>query len=236
MNPTAAFNEVDVSIVLPCLNESATLERCIRQAQSVISSLGIPGEIIIADNGSVDGSCQIAARLGARLVEVAQHGYGAALIGGCRAASGRLIVMADSDASYDLLESIPMIHLLDQGADLVVGSRFKGRIFPGAMPWKNRYFGNPFLTGLLNLLFRSGLSDTQCGIRAFTRQAFDRMALHSPGMEFASEMIVKATRLGMKRQEVPVTYYPDGRNRAPHLHPWRDGWRHLRLLVRYSLD
>jgi len=169
-------------------------------------------------------------------VPVQERGYGAALIHGCRASKGRLIVMADSDASYDLLESVPMIQLLNQGAEMVVGSRFKGQILAGAMPWLNRHIGNPGLTGVLNLLYQSGLSDTQCGMRAFTRQMFERLNLCSPGMEFASEMIVKASLQGCKCREVPITYHPDGRNRAPHLVPWRDGLRHLRLLFHYLPD
>jgi glycosyltransferase involved in cell wall biosynthesis len=232
--PTTHFGEVEVSFVLPCLNERETLAGCIQQARTAIDRLGLPGEIIVADNGSTDGSVDIARRMGACVVDVPVRGYGAALIYGCRAASGRFIVMGDSDASYDLLESLPMIHLLQEGSDIVIGSRMRGNILPGAMPWKNRYIGNPVLTGTLNFLFQAHVSDAHCGLRAFTRSAFDRMELRCTGMEFASEMIVKATLLDLKKAETPVTYWPDGRNRAPHLRPWRDGWRHLRLLLLYS--
>jgi glycosyltransferase involved in cell wall biosynthesis len=232
VNPT--FHQVDLSVVIPCLNESATLASCIASAQELILRQGGPGEIIIADNGSTDGSQEIARRLGAQVVDVSLRGYGAAVIFGCRAASGRWIVMGDADGSYDFCDALPMIDRLRGGADLVVGTRLRGQILPGAMPWKNRYIGNPALTGLLNLLFQSGLSDAHCGLRAFSRAAFERMDLRCIGMEFASEMIVKATLLGMRREETPITYSPDGRHRASHLRPWRDGWRHLRFLLLYS--
>ncbi len=228
------FQEVEVSFVLPCLNERATLADCIEQARQVIYALGVPGEVIVADNGSTDGSQEIACRMGAHLVEVPVRGYGAALIYGCRAASGKTIVMADSDASYDLREAIPLLEKIQEGFDLVVGSRLRGKILPGAMPWKNRYLGNPALTGILNLFFHSGLSDAHSGLRAFTREAFERMDLRCTGMEFASEMIVKAVLTGLRRAEIPITYLPDGRNRPSHLRPWRDGWRHLRFLLLYS--
>lgn len=232
--PTTRFGEVEVSFVLPCLNERETLAGCIQQARITIDRLGVPGEIIVADNGSTDGSADIARRMGACVVDVPIRGYGAALIYGCRAAAGRFIVMGDSDASYDMFEALPMIHLLQEGADIVIGSRMRGKIHPGAMPWKNRYIGNPVLTGTLNFLFQAHVSDAHCGLRAFTRSAFDRMELRCTGMEFASEMIVKATLLDLQKAETPVTYWPDGRNRPPHLRPWRDGWRHLRLLLLYS--
>ncbi|MDD5369289.1 MAG: glycosyltransferase family 2 protein [Anaerolineaceae bacterium] len=231
---TTHYSEIEVSFVLPCLNENATLAACIKQAQAVINQLGVPGEIIVADNGSTDGSQAIAQQLGANVVDVPTRGYGAAVIEGCRAASGRFIVMSDSDSSYNLFESVTMLDKLREGVDVVVGTRLHGKILPGAMPWKNRYFGNPALTGALNLLFRSGLSDAHCGLRAFTHSAFEQMDLRCTGMEFASEMVVKATLLGLERVEVPVTYSPDGRNRSPHLRPWRDGWRHLRFLLLYS--
>jgi hypothetical protein len=229
-----AFEQIELSVVIPCLNERGTLAASIVSARDLILAAGMPGEIVVADNGSTDGSAELAQRMGARVVEVSPRGYGAALIYGCRAAAGRWIVMGDADGSYDFCEALPMLEKLRNGADLVVGTRLRGRILPGAMPWKNRYLGNPALTGLLNLLFHSGLSDAHCGLRAFTRTAFDRMDLRCSGMEFASEMIVKATLLGMKREETPITYAPDGRERAPHLRPWRDGWRHLRFLLLYS--
>jgi hypothetical protein len=234
----AAEGVVGVSIVMPCLNEVLTLRQCIREAQQALRQLaeedGIDGEVMIADNGSSDGSIELAELLGARVVRVAKKGYGNALIGGIEQAYGRYVVMADSDASYDLSESLGMIRSLRSGYDLCMGSRFKGKILPGAMPFKNRYIGNPLLTGVLNLLFRSGLSDAHCGMRAFTKEAFTRMHLSSSGMEFASEMVIKATLLDLKRTEVPVTLRPDGRDRPPHLHPLRDGWRHLRYILMLS--
>ena len=230
--------EVDVSIVMPCLNEAGTLADCVADAEEAIATLrksyGLSGEIVIADNGSTDGGPQIAERLGARVVHVDKKGYGSALIGGIRAARGRYIAMGDADCSYDFREAAPMIVKLREGYDLCMGSRFRGRILPNAMPWKNRYIGNPVLTGVLNLLFRSRLSDSHCGLRAFTKDAFERMRLAATGMEFASEMLIKASLLDLRRTEVPVTLRPDARGHAPHLRPWRDGWRHLRYLLMLS--
>lgn len=227
----------DVSVVMPCLNEENSLAEAIRTAKEALATLeraGYDGEILIADNGSTDASRRIAAEAGCRVVDCAQKGYGSALLRGCDAARGRFIVMGDADASYDFREAVPMIHKLAEGYALCMGSRVRGRILPGAMPWKNRYLGNPVLTGILNLFFRSGLSDVHCGLRAFTKEAFSLMRLSSPGMEFASEMVVKATILGLKRTETPVTLHPDRRGRPPHLKPWRDGWRHLKFLLMYS--
>ncbi|HEX9012536.1 MAG TPA: glycosyltransferase family 2 protein, partial [Anaerolineaceae bacterium] len=235
MNSTPpVYSQITLSVVIPCLNEAATLESAIRSAKDLILEACLPGEILVADNGSTDGSPELAHQNGARVVCVEPKGYGAALIYGCRAASGEWIVIGDADGSYDFHEALPMLNRLAAGAELVVGTRLKGRIMPGAMPWKNRYLGNPALTGVLNLFFHSGFSDAHCGLRVFTREAFQRMDLRCTGMEFASEMVVKATLLGMRREEVPITYYPDGRQRAPHLQPWRDGWRHLRFLLIYS--
>ena len=228
----------DVSIVIPCLNEAGTLPDCVGEARQALAVLrqdhGLSGEIVVADNGSDDGSQAIATGLGARVVGVTERGYGAALIGGITAARGRYIVMGDADCSYDFRESVAMVMRLRSGFDLCMGSRLKGRILPGAMPWKNRYIGNPALSGILNILYRSGLSDAHCGMRAFTREGFERMRLSSTGMEFASEMVVKATLVGLKRTEVPITLRPDKRGRPPHLRPWRDGWRHLRYLFMLS--
>ena len=228
---------VDVTFLMPCLNESETLPKCIadaKEATQILQRKGFSCEILVSDNGSSDGSRKIARESGCRVVECRSRGYGNALIYGAMEAKGKYIVMADSDASYDLRESVPMVHRLSQGYDLCLGSRFKGNILPGAMPWKNRYIGNPALSGILNLFFRSGMSDAHCGIRAFTKDAFQKMRLSSPGMEFASEMVVKASLLRMKCTEVPVTLRPDGRNRPPHLRPWQDGWRHLKFLFMYS--
>jgi glycosyltransferase involved in cell wall biosynthesis len=229
--------DIDVTILMPCLNEARTLPRCIGMAQEAMESLwerGLSGEIVICDNGSSDGSAELAEQLGCRVVHAPQRGYGSALIYGILQTRGRYIVMGDSDASYDFRESVAMVEKLREGNDLCKGNRFKARIRPGAMPWKNRYLGNPALTRILNLFYRSGVHDAHCGLRAFTRQAFRTMRLHSPGMEFASEMVVKAALLGLKCAEVPVTLHPDERGRPPHLRPWRDGWRHLKFLLLLS--
>jgi glycosyltransferase involved in cell wall biosynthesis len=229
---------LDVTVIMPCLNEVVSLAHCIVNAQSALAQIearyGLSGEIVIADNGSEDGSREIAARLGARVVCVPKRGYGAALIGGCEAASGRFLLMGDADGSYDFTDGVAMIGKLLGGADLCMGSRFKGDIRIGAMPWKNRYIGNPVLTGVLNLLFRAGIDDAHCGLRALTKACFGRLKLHGSGMEFASEMVIKAALLGERIAEVPVTLHPDLRNRRPHLNPWRDGWRHLRYLMMLS--
>jgi hypothetical protein len=231
-------NPPDVSIVLPCLNEAETLEACIGNAAAALAAIsdafGLCGEIVVADNGSTDGSRELAERLGVRTVHVSQPGYGCALRAGCRAAFGRFIIIGDADGSYDFCDAVPMVAELLAGNDLCMGSRFKGRIMPGAMPWKNRYIGNPALSGILNLLFRSGMSDAHCGLRAFTADSFERMRLSATGMEFASEIVVKASLLRLGCSEVPITLHPDQRNRAPHLRPWRDGWRHLRYLLMLS--
>ena len=229
---------LDVSIVMPCLNESLSLPHCIGVAQEALAELnrrhGLSGEVVIADNGSTDGSQQLAQRLGARVVMVLERGYGAALRGGFAAARGRFLVMGDADGSYDFRDAVSMIERLMAGADLCMGSRFKGGIAPGAMPWKNRYIGNPVLTGVLNLLYGARIDDAHCGLRALTRDCFDRLQLTGAGMEFASEMVIKAA---LKRQtiaEVATTLSPDLRDRPPHLRPWRDGWRHLRYLFMLS--
>ncbi|MGK2859746.1 MAG: glycosyltransferase family 2 protein [Thermoanaerobaculia bacterium] len=227
---------IDVSVVMPCLNEAATLASCIAAARAALDSANLRGEIIVADNGSTDGSQQIATDHGAVVVNVREKGYGNALIGGIAAARGRFVVMGDADASYDFGHVPRFIEKLAEGFDLIVGNRFAGGVARGAMPWKNRYIGNPVLSALGRLLFKSPVSDFHCGLRGFRRDAFEVMDLRTGGMEFASEMIVKATLLGMRVAEVPTTLAPDGRNRAPHLRPWRDGWRHLRFMLLYSPD
>ena len=223
---------------MPCLNETQSLPHCIANARGALDQIaaqfGLSGEIVIADNGSTDGSQALAQSLGARVVAVARRGYGAALIGGCEGGYGRFLLMGDADGSYDFTDGVAMIGKLIEGADLCLGSRFAGGIAPGAMPWKNRYIGNPALTGVLNLFFRSGIEDAHCGIRAITKQAFEACGLSSSGMEFASEMVVKASLQKLRIDEVPATLSPDLRERAPHLRPWRDGWRHLRLLLLFS--
>jgi glycosyltransferase involved in cell wall biosynthesis len=231
-------SDPDVSFVMPCLDEALSLGDCMsliaEAAAAVERDYGLACEVVVADNGSTDGSQAIAEGLGARVVAVSERGYGAALRAGFTAASGRYLVMGDADGSYDFREAVPMVGALIEGADLCMGSRFKGAIRPGAMPWKNRYIGNPLLTGLLNLLFRARVSDAHCGLRALTREAFDRLRLTGAGMEFASEMVIKAALLDMKIAERPATLSPDLRDRAPHLRPWRDGWRHLRYLFMLS--
>ena len=225
---------IDVSIVMPCLNEELTLPTCIANAQEaarILAEKGFRTEIVISDNGSTDASVSIAEAAGCRVVHCPQRGYGSALIWGCEGAKGRFIVMGDSDASYDFTEGVPMVERLAAGDELCMGSRFKGTIMPGAMPWKNRHIGNPVLTGMLNLFYRSGLSDAHAGLRSLTKDAFHKMKLESRGMEFASEMVVKSALLHLRRSEVPITLHKDGRDRAPHLRPWRDGWRHVKFLL-----
>ena len=228
----------DVTIVMPCLNEIQSLPHCMANALDALArlrtELGMSGEIVIADNGSTDGSQALATELGARVVPVTERGYGAALIGGCHAAAGRYIVMGDCDGSYNFVEGVAMVAALERGHDLCMGNRFKGGIAPGAMPWKNRHIGNPGLTGVLNLFFRSGIGDAHCGLRAIRKEAFERLGLSGTGMEFASEMVIKAALLKLRIAEVPATLSPDLRERAPHLRPWRDGWRHLRYLFMLS--
>jgi hypothetical protein len=219
---------------MPCLNEAQTLARCIEKALGSLADLGVEGEVVVADNGSTDGSIEIARRLGARVVHVERRGYGNALIVGCRAARGRHILIGDADDSYDFGRIGGFVEQLRRGHDLVMGTRLRGEILPGAMPWKNRYIGNPFLTWILRMLFGARVSDAHCGMRAFTKSAFERMDLRTPGMEFASEMVIKAAKLRLSIAEVPITFHPDGRDRRPHLRPWRDGWRHVKLMLLFS--
>jgi len=228
------MNPVFLSIVLPCLNEARTLAVCIRKAQAYLSSLtarGLEGEVIIADNGSTDGSRQVAASLGARVVEANKLGYGNALRAGIKVARGRYVVMADSDDSYDLLALDAFVSALEDGNDLVIGNRFAGGIERGAMPPLHRYFGNPFLAVVGRLFFKSPIRDFYCGLRGFDRGAILGLGLRAPGMEFALEMIIKASIRGLRITEVPTTLSPDGRDRPPHLKSWRDGWRSLRLYL-----
>ena len=228
----------DVSIVLPCLNERQALGHCLQIARQALDTIAVrhalSGEIVVADNGSTDGSQEVATAMGARVVDVPVPGYGAALRGGLAAAQGRFLVMGDADGSYDFREAVPMVEALMDGADICMGSRFKGGIAPGAMPWMNRYIGNPILTGLLNLLFHCKVDDAHCGLRALTKPCFERLRLDGSGMEFASEMLIKGVLLEQRIAEVAVTLRPDRRGRPPHLRPWRDGWRHLRYLLMLS--
>jgi glycosyltransferase involved in cell wall biosynthesis len=226
--------EVEVSVVMPCLDERESIGECVRMAREGLERAGAAGEIVIADNGSTDGSQEIARELGARVVEVPRRGYGAALMGGFEAARGRFVVMGDADASYDFSSIAPFVERLRAGDDLVMGNRFRGGIEDGAMPFLNRYLGNPVLSFLGRLFFHSGIGDFHCGLRAFRRDALPGLDLQSHGMEFASEMVVKATLRGLRVSEVPATLSPALRSRPPHLRPWRDGWRHLRFLLLFS--
>ena len=225
---------VEVSIVMPCLNEAETLATCIKKAQGYLLEHNISGEVIIAENGSVDGSQQIARSLNARVINVPIKGYGSALKEGIAAARGQYVIMGDADDSYDFSRLNSFVQKLRQGYDLVMGNRFRGGIAPGAMPPLHRYLGNPVLTGIGRLLFGSPCGDFHCGLRGFRKDAIASLNLQTSGMEFASEMVVKATLYGMKIAEVPTTLSPDGRSRPPHLNTWRDGWRHLRFLLMYS--
>jgi glycosyltransferase involved in cell wall biosynthesis len=223
-----------LSIIIPCLNEAQTIAICIKKALTFISSSHLEGEIVIADNGSEDGSQQIAIEMGATVVNIASKGYGNALIGGINAANGKYIIMGDADDSYDFSALKPFVEKLEEGYDLVMGNRFKGGIKKGAMPFLHRYLGNPVLSFIGRLFFNSNIGDFHCGLRAISKAAANKMDLQSSGMEFASEMVVKAALLEMKIAEVPTILYPDGRNRPPHLNTWRDGWRHLRFLLMFS--
>jgi len=225
---------VELTILMPCLNEAETLARCIDKARAYLARSGVEGEVLIADNGSTDGSQDIARAHGARVVNIPARGYGSALIGGIRAARGRYVIMGDSDDSYDFSELDPFVAKLREGFDLVMGNRFKGGIKPGAMPKLHRYLGNPVLTMVGRVFFRSPCGDFHCGLRGFSRQSMLDLELQAPGMEFASEMVVKSTVHGLRVAEVPTILWPDGRSRPPHLRSWRDGWRHLRFLLIFS--
>ena len=225
---------VEVSVVMPCLNEAETLETCIGEAQGALRDANIAGEIIVADNGSTDGSVEIGERMGARVVSVRAKGYGNALMGGIAAARGKYVVMGDADDSYDFGHIPRFVQQLREGADVVIGNRFRGGIQKDAMPGLHRYFGNPLLTRVGRLFFHSPVGDFYCGLRGFRKDAYERMGLRTTGMEFAPEMVVKATLLQLRIAEVPTTLSPDGRKRPPHLRTWRDGWRTLRFFLLYS--
>jgi glycosyltransferase involved in cell wall biosynthesis len=222
---------MELTILMPCLNEALTVETCIKKARAYLDKRGIVGEILVADNGSSDGSQNLAQTAGARVVQIDTKGYGSALIGGIRAANGRYVIMADADDSYDFTDLDEFVDRLRRGFKLVMGNRFKGGIMPGAMPLLNRYLGNPALSFIGRTLFSSPIGDFHCGMRGFDREAMLELGLRSPGMEFASEMVVKASLARLNIAEVPTTLSPDGRRRAPHLRPWRDGWRHLRFML-----
>jgi glycosyltransferase involved in cell wall biosynthesis len=226
-----------LTILMPCLNEAETIESCVRKAFRSLDQLNLAGEVVVADNGSTDGSRERAEALGARVVPVSERGYGAALRAGIIAAKGDWIVMGDADDSYDFSHLAPFISRLDEQYDLVMGCRLPqggGKFMPGAMPWKHRWLGNPGLSWLGQLFFRAPVTDIYCGLRAFSRAAILRLNLLAPGMEFACEMVIKATLHGLRITEVPITLYQDGRTRAPHLRTWRDGWRTLRFMLLFS--
>jgi glycosyltransferase involved in cell wall biosynthesis len=224
----------EVSVVMPCLNEAETLEICIKKAQGFFEKHQIHGEVVIADNGSSDGSQAIAERLNSRVVPVVAKGYGNALKGGIRAAKGTYVIMGDADDSYDFSKLELFVEKLREGYDLVMGNRFKGGIKKGAMPFLHKYLGNPVLSFIGRLFFNIKIGDFHCGLRGFSKEAFYKMQLNTTGMEFASEMIVKSKLNGLTIAEVPTILHPDGRSRPPHLNTWRDGWRHLRFLLLYS--
>ncbi len=232
--PLYAAESVQLTILMPCLNEAETLALCINKANRWIAHSGLSAEVVVADNGSTDGSQAIAKSLGANVVPVEQRGYGSALFHGCMAAKGEWIIMGDSDDSYDFSQLDFFVVKLQEGFDLVMGNRFLGGIAPGAMPWKNRYIGNPVLTWVGRVLFKCPAQDFHCGLRGFTKNAFLQMDLRTTGMEFASEMVIKANLFRMQIAEVPTTLSKDGRTRPPHLLPWRDGWRHLRFMLLFS--
>lgn len=224
-------NLPELTVLMPCLNEAKTLESCILAARRFMEEAGVRGEVLVADNGSHDGSGDIALAAGARVVAVAERGYGAALLAGINAARGRFVIMGDADESYDFSSLAGFMAKLRDGAELVMGNRFQGGIAPGAMPWLHRYLGNPVLSFVGRLFFRTSIGDFHCGLRGFSRDAVQRLALITRGMEFASELIAKAALAGLRIEEVPTTLVPDGRGRPSHLRTWRDGWRHLRFLL-----
>lgn len=226
--------DLELTILMPCLNEAETLATCIEKARHFLDRAGIVGEVLISDNGSTDGSQAIAETHGARVVTAAQRGYGAALATGIADARGRFVIMGDADDSYDFANLDAFVEALRNGADLVMGNRFAGGIAPGAMPWHHRYIGNPILSFLGRLFFKTPIRDFHCGLRGFRRDAIRDLNLRTTGMEFASEMVVKATLSQLVVREVPTTLKPDGRSRRPHLRSFRDGWRHLRFLLLFS--
>lgn len=230
----AAGDSLEITVVMPCLNEARTLGACIRKAKAAIERAGLRGEVVIADNGSTDGSQAVAEELGARVIPVARKGYGNALRAGIAAARGEFVVMGDSDDSYDFKQVDVFVAKLREGFDLVMGNRFWGEHVPGAMPFLHRYLGNPVLSWLGRLFFKCPVGDFQCGLRAFRKDRIDQLELQTTGMEFSTEMVVKATLFKLRIAEIPATLSPDGRGRPPHLRTWRDGWRYLRFLLLYS--
>ena len=227
-------NPIELTVVIPCLDEKLTLAGCVREAIDAMQTNGIDGEVVVADNGSTDGSQKIATDNGARVEPVTVKGYGNALRGGIAAARGKYIIMGDADGSYNFAHLPRFVERLRAGADLVMGNRFLGGIEPGAMPWKNRHIGNPILSFIGRLFFNTGIGDFHCGLRGFTTEAYQRMDLRTTGMELASEIVIKSVLFGLRVEEVPTVLRRDGRDRPPHLRPWRDGWRHLRFMLLFS--
>ena len=225
---------MELTILMPCLNEALTIAICINKAKTFLQQNNIEGEILVADNGSTDGSQEISRTLGARVVDIPEKGYGAALIGGCNAALGKYVIMGDSDDSYDFLNLMPFVEKLREGYDLVMGNRFKGGIEKGAMPPLHRYIGNPVLSAIGRILYRSDIRDFHCGLRGYNKESIQKLNLHTTGMEYASEMVVQATLHKLRICEVPTTLKKDGRDRPPHLRSWSDGWRHLTFLLMHS--
>jgi glycosyltransferase involved in cell wall biosynthesis len=230
------MKKISITILMPCLNEVSSISICINKALGFLKKNDVDGEVLIADNGSSDGSQALALQHGARVINVSEKGYGNALFYGIQAAKGDFIIMADADDSYDFSDLKPFIQAYDEGYDFVIGNRFKGGIEPGAMPWKNQYIGNPILSFIGRLLFNINIRDFHCGLRGITKKAFIELDLRTTGMEFASEMVIKSSMKNIKVKEVPTKLYPDSRNRKPHLRPWRDGWRHLKFMSLYSPD
>jgi glycosyltransferase involved in cell wall biosynthesis len=224
----------EVSVVIPCLNEANSLQICIRKALDAFAKNGIHGEVVVADNGSTDGSIELAEAAGARVVRVRKGGYGSALQGGIARSKGKFIVMGDADDSYDFSVIPEFVKKWREGYDVVMGNRFQGEIKPGAMPWHHKYFGNPGLTALLNIFYHTGIGDSHCGMRGFSRATFDQLDLRSTGMEFASEFVIKASQIGARITEIPIVLSPDKRGRPPHLRSFHDGWRHLRFMLLYA--
>jgi glycosyltransferase involved in cell wall biosynthesis len=234
MNASSPAGEVELSVVMPCLNEAETLAACIGAARGFLRDNAVAGEVVVADNGSSDSSREVAIAEGARVELVTRRGYGAALMGGIAAARGRYVIMGDADQSYDFSALMPFLDRLRKGDDLVMGNRFRGGIMPGAMPFLHRYLGNPVLSFIGRLFFHVPLGDFHCGVRGFNRASIQSLGLVTTGMEFASEMIVKSSLAGQAISEVPAVLRKDGRSRPPHLRTWRDGWRHLRFLMLYN--
>ena len=229
-------DELELTVIMPCLNEAETLERCIKKAQKCIDENGLKAEVLIADNGSTDGSVEIAERCGARVAHIPQRGYGAALIGGTHEAKGKYCIMGDADDSYDFSNLMPYVEKLREGYDLVMGNRFKGGIEDGAMPWSHRYLGTPVISFIGRLFYHNKIGDFNCGMRGYNRERMEALNLRTPGMEYASEMIVQCALHDYKIAEVPTTLSKDGRSREPYLSTWSDGWRHLKFLLMHSPD